>query len=196
LRIPSWSNQKLGSVGAAWYRREFTVPSDWGGRRVVLRADYLNSFAAVYVDGKRAGEIRFPGGEVEITSAWPAGRQALAQCLCRSDAVEGRDAFLIPTPRRRGRSKVRLHDADCVVMCSLSARRRGSRIREVRVDTSVQRKEITFNAALDGLSANGRFLCGHESSKDGRTIKDFKSQEFSENDFKQGRFRVHGKMDT
>ena len=64
----------------------------------------------------------------------------------------------------------------------------GSRIRDVRVDTSVQRKEITFNAALDGLSANGRFSLRARVSKDGRTIKDFKSQEFSENDFKQGRF--------
>ena len=48
---------------------EFSVPSDWFGRRVIISAEYLNSLAAVYVDGQKVGEIRFPGDELEITSA-------------------------------------------------------------------------------------------------------------------------------
>ncbi len=61
-RHPSWKEANLGSVTAAWYQREITVPDDWTGRRIALAAEYVNSFAVVFVDGKKVGEIRFPGG--------------------------------------------------------------------------------------------------------------------------------------
>lgn len=51
---PTWKNQRPGGVSAAWYQREFTIPETWAGRRVALRTEYLNSFAAVYV-GDPAG---------------------------------------------------------------------------------------------------------------------------------------------
>src|SRR5437867_3532594 len=42
---PSWKDQKLGAVGAAWFQRELTIPPQWGGRRIALSPEYLNSFA-------------------------------------------------------------------------------------------------------------------------------------------------------
>lgn len=44
---PAWSNAPYGVLIAAWYQREFTVPSDWTGRRITLHLDHLNSYAAV-----------------------------------------------------------------------------------------------------------------------------------------------------
>ena len=32
----------------------------WAGRRIAVRFEYLNSFAAVFIDGHRIGEVRFP----------------------------------------------------------------------------------------------------------------------------------------
>ncbi len=69
----SWSKRGLGGITAAWYRREFQVPDYWANRRIALRLEYLNSYAAVYVDGQRAGEIHFPGGELDLTAACPPG---------------------------------------------------------------------------------------------------------------------------
>ena len=66
---------------AAWYQREITVPDDWTGRRIALSAEYVNSFAVVYVDGKKAGEMRFPAGEVDLTAMCQPGKDALAQSL-------------------------------------------------------------------------------------------------------------------
>jgi beta-galactosidase/beta-glucuronidase len=57
---PDWKDQKFGSINAAWYQREFTVPGEWAGRQLALSVEYLNSYAVVFVDGKKAGEIRFP----------------------------------------------------------------------------------------------------------------------------------------
>src|SRR5262249_9594090 len=59
---PGWKAVDLRRLTAAWHQRELTVPADWAGRRIAVYAEYVNSFAVVYVDGKRAGEIRFPAG--------------------------------------------------------------------------------------------------------------------------------------
>src|SRR6266850_6627388 len=63
---PSWKEVKPGGISAAWYEREFSVPDSWAGRRIALHAEYLNSFAAVFVDGVKAGEIHFPGGDLDL----------------------------------------------------------------------------------------------------------------------------------
>ena len=76
---PAWKNQGLAAVTAAWYEREITVPQEWAGRRVSLSTEYLNSYAAVYVDGKRVGEMQFPRGEVDVTAACrPGGKHVLS----------------------------------------------------------------------------------------------------------------------
>ena len=91
---PSWKDEDLGGITAAWYQREITVPRQWAGRRIVLHAEYVNSFAAVYVDGKKAGEIRFPAGEVDLTAACRPGDNARAQHARGGHAAEGRHALL------------------------------------------------------------------------------------------------------
>src|SRR5271166_996493 len=65
---PSWKNADLGEVQSAWYQRTITIPQNWAGRRISLQAEYLNSYAAVYVDGQKAGEIRFPAGQVDLSA--------------------------------------------------------------------------------------------------------------------------------
>src|SRR5262249_44223717 len=70
---PDWKDENPGDVTAAWYQREIAVPDDWEGRRLAVSAEYLNSLAAVYVDGRKAGEIRFPGGEADLTAALRPG---------------------------------------------------------------------------------------------------------------------------
>src|SRR4051794_12778918 len=64
---PAWKSQALRGINAAWYEREFTVPTNWAGRSITVSMEYLNSYAVLFVDGKKAGEIRFPAGELDIT---------------------------------------------------------------------------------------------------------------------------------
>jgi hypothetical protein len=45
----------------------------------MLQVNYLNSFAVVYVDGKKAGTLRYPAGKVEVTAACrPARKHTLS----------------------------------------------------------------------------------------------------------------------
>ncbi len=57
---PSWKDENLRDVTTAWYQREITIPGEWAGRHIAVSMEYLNSYAVVFVDGKQAGEIRFP----------------------------------------------------------------------------------------------------------------------------------------
>jgi hypothetical protein len=67
-RHPDWKDVRLGDLTAAWYEREVAFPAAWSGRRIALNVEYLNSYAAVFVDGRKAGEVRFPGGEIDLTA--------------------------------------------------------------------------------------------------------------------------------
>lgn len=39
----------------SWYRRRFTVPNDWSGRRILLHCDAINWRSQIYVNGQSAG---------------------------------------------------------------------------------------------------------------------------------------------
>ena len=65
---PDWKQAELGRVTAAWYQRRITIPSGWARRRIAVCAEYLNSYAAVYVDGKRAGDLK--DGRIAFTEKW------------------------------------------------------------------------------------------------------------------------------
>jgi hypothetical protein len=182
---PSWQDRKLGSITAAWYQREIAVPGDWAGRRIAVRTEYLNSYAAVFVDGKKTGEIRFPGGELDITSSCPAGAHVLSVLvvamplkgvvLSYTDSASARevkgsvprrglcgDVFLVSTPP-------------------------GPRIADVKANTSVRRREITFNVALDGLTPKTQYAFRARIMNSGRNLKEFTSRAFQASDLKDGR---------
>lgn len=72
-RDPSWAKTDVRRVTTAWYRREITVPASWSGRRIAVSASYVNSLATVFVDGKQAGAITYPAGDVDITKVATAG---------------------------------------------------------------------------------------------------------------------------
>ena len=69
--LSDWfAENRVGLVAEArWYRRKLTVPPEASGRRVVLTFTLVNSRAVVYVDGREAGRVSFPGGAADITAA-------------------------------------------------------------------------------------------------------------------------------
>ena len=86
---PRWKGKNLAGITAAWYEREISVPQEWAGRRVALSVEYLNSYAAVYVDGKKAGEIRFPTGELDLTALCRPGTKHTISMLVMALPLKG-----------------------------------------------------------------------------------------------------------
>ncbi len=82
ILVPFPMESALSGIGAhyehSWYRRTFTIPSSWSGRRVLLNFGAVDWQATVWVNGRRIGTHR--GGydpfSMDITAALrPAGVQ-------------------------------------------------------------------------------------------------------------------------
>jgi len=189
---PSWASRNLGSITAAWYRREFRVPDNWANRRITLCAEYLNSYAAVYVDGERAGEIHFPGGDLDITSACrPRVTHSLALLVVAMPLKGVMLSYTDSASARQVNGSVERRG-----LCGdvyLSSTPRGPRLADIRTDTSVRKRECTFDAAIEGLAPGEQYLLRASVSQDGRSLKTLTSRAFQGRDLKEGRIAFTGK---
>lgn len=94
--VPFCPESKLSGVentdylNAVWYRREFTVPAAWAGRRVLLHFQACDYDTFVWVNGREVGRHR--GGMTpfacDITDVAPAGRKAIVVVRARDNARE------------------------------------------------------------------------------------------------------------
>lgn len=107
--VPSDSNE----VGS--YRRKFTIPKEWKGRRVVISFEGVSSFFYVWVNGERLGynQDSKTAAEWDITNKikdgenvvavevyrWSSGSYLECQDMWRISGIE-RDVYLYSTPKQ------------------------------------------------------------------------------------------------
>lgn len=184
---PHWKAQRLASLSAAWYERTLSVPKEWQGRRLSLRLEYLNSYAAVCVDGTNRGEIRFPGGTLDLTDHLrPGGTHTLSIFVAAMPLKGVMLSYADSNAAREVQGKVERRGlCGDVFLISEPA---GPRITKVKLDTSVRRSEITLDAALQGLAAQGRYALRARISQGGRTIREWTSRAFAGSDVVDDRF--------
>ncbi|MEA3400115.1 MAG: hypothetical protein U9R79_02610, partial [Armatimonadota bacterium] len=188
---PRWQDENLSAVDMAWYQREISVPTEWAGRRICISLAYLNSYAAVYIDGTNVGEVYFPGGEVEITDACrPGTTQVLSlytvalplneEIISYADATGG--------TRSRGRVIRRGLCGDAFLVSTPAA----AHIDDVRVATSVRQWQITVDVALEGLQPGAGYRLRAVITDNGRTVQELASDQFGPADLDDGRFAFAG----
>ena len=174
-----WKSHRPADVESAWYQRDITIPGNWSGRRIHLRVEQLNSFAAIFIDGRKAGDLRFPGGELDISALCPPGHHQLSLqvtamplkgvMLSFSDTASAREV--------KGSVKRRGLCGD-VFLLGLPD---GPRIRDAMVATSIRKRQITFETALDELLPEQTYALRAEILEQGRLLKTFKSPDFQGN---------------
>jgi len=210
---PNWEKENLSSISAAWCQREIMIPDTWAGRRIMVCAEYLNSYAVVYLDGVRVGEMRFPSGEVEITPPPnpPVDRGEWGGCPGSNHQLS---LYTVAMPLKG--VMLSYNDTDAARQVEGSVARRGlcgdvflvsvpagARIAEVKVDTSVRKWEITFDVALRGLEAGKEYSLRAQVTDNVHKVfasltddfvlqKEFKSGLIKTADLKQGRFAFTG----
>jgi len=182
---PSWEDVNLGDLTAAWYQREITVPEAWEGRRITLHTEYLNSFAVVYVDGRKAGEVRFPGGEVDLTPVCRPGGKYVLSLLVLALPLKG--VLLSYSDTHAARevqgSVARRGLCGDVFLASTPP---GPRVADVKVATSTRRGEIAVDVALLGLG-EGSYVLQAQIMDAGRIVREFTSPDFKAADLQDGR---------
>ncbi len=183
---PAWGEVNMGQLQAAWYERTFTVPAEWTSRRVTLAADYLNSWAEVYIDGKSVGTMRYPAGEVDLTAACKPGQtQTLAMHVIALPLKAVMLSFGDTNAPKEVRGSVaRRGLCGDVYLVGAPA---GARIADVKVDTSVRKWQITFNAALDALAPGAAYRLKAAVTDHGKPVVEFTSNPFTAADLKDGR---------
>jgi len=84
VRIPGRQQPDKQTVykSGAWLERDAAIPSDWQGRRIVLRIGRCLYGTAVYVNGQKAGEIPGYGGEVDVSRLATPGRTVTLRLYC------------------------------------------------------------------------------------------------------------------
>lgn len=67
-------------IGYGWYRKHFTVPDDWSGKRISLDFDAAFQDAEIFVNGRRIGEHKggYTGFTFDLTDAVKAGDNVVA----------------------------------------------------------------------------------------------------------------------
>ena len=186
---PSWKDEDLGGIAAVWYQREITVPRQWTGRRIVLEAEYVNSFAAVYVDGKQVGEIRFPRGEADLTAACRPGQSHVLSMLVVAMPLKGVMLSYNDTASAR-QVKGRVARRGLCGDVYLASAPRSARISDVKVVTSVRKWRIRFDAAIEGLADQSRYVLKADVAEGDRTVRQFTSEPFGKADLKDGRITL------
>ena len=184
---PSWQDKRLGSLTAAWYQREITVPEAWKERRVVLEAAYVNSFAEVYIDGTKVGEIRFPAGEVDLTGVCLPGRKYVLSL--RVEAMPLKAVMLSYSDTASAKQvKGRVARRGLCGDVYLAGIPSGPKIRDVKVETSFRQRSITFDVAAD-LVTGSRYVLQARVSNGGQAVREFASQPFGKEELVEGRHR-------
>ena len=104
--------QLMNSIGA--YRREFTVPANWQGKRIFLHFDGIYSAAYVYINGQKVGYTQGANDDAEFDVTrfvragsnnisvqvirWTDGSYLEDQDMWRMSGIY-RDVYLFATPK-------------------------------------------------------------------------------------------------
>src|SRR5262249_50883922 len=149
--------------------------------------EYLNSFATVYVDGARVGEIRFPGGDVDITAVSRAGKKQKLQLLVLAMPLKGVMLSYTDSASARQVKGTVARRGLCgdVYLTSLPS---GPIISDVRIETSVRQGELTVASSVEGLEAGASYALRARLLKDNRPLRDFTSQPFRTSDLREGHY--------
>lgn len=183
---PSWPTQKLAGVSAAWYQRQITIPAGWSGRRITLALEYLNSYAAVYLDGQLAGEARFPAGEVALDAHCRPGEQHVLSLLVVAMPLQGvRLSFNDSNAAREVQGSVARRGlcGDVYLVATPAA----ARLTDLAVTTSVRNGQVTVAAAVADLAPADSYTLRAHVGDQGQAVREFASSPFRAADVRDGR---------
>lgn len=155
---PRWDHYDDGSkVASAWYERKVAIPAEWRGRVISLRFDRVCTDGIVYVNGKKCGQVPWPWGSVDITSAVTPGKTAdirvLMAAIADSQMVGHfwQNAFMAVTY-----SAAKLKTRGLTRSVYLESRSSEACVEDVFIRTSTRKSDVSLDVDLSGLKQAGR----------------------------------------
>jgi len=165
---------------AGWYRRSIEIPASWSGRRLLLRIEQPHNAATVFVNGKLAGEVIWPGGDIDLTGKVKPNTKA--ELVIRVDALAETELTRAVTAAmgkgaelpEQFRSEARGLGGEVALVCQPT----GATIDGVTITPRVADKTLVLEFAAAGLTPGATYSIEGAASKGGKDVKPFKSLAF------------------
>ena len=187
IQVSGYVEERLefGKFDQAWYRRTIAVPAAWRGRRVALEFTMLQTHARVFVDGKAAGELYFPGGAVDITERVRPGSTHELAILVTARPFE-KESTVFMAPDRALKNRATISNRGITGDLYLESRPAGATVSDVHVVTTTSDMTIAMDTGVSGLE-RGRYTLAARVYEGDRVVHEFASDEFGPGDLKLGR---------
>lgn len=151
-----WNGLDMMALNRAWYQRTIHIPSDWNGRSIILDVGRLSTDAKVMLDGVEVGQVRWPGGEVDLTSGVRWGQDQILTLLIVATPEEGMVMRLMENASAQiTQQKATLNSKGITGDIFLKCRPKGSYISDVFVKTSTRKKELALEVELSEVTQPG-----------------------------------------
>ncbi len=137
-----------------WYERTVRVPADWAGRAVVLDVQRVSTDATVYINGKEAGVVNWPGGKVEVTEHIEPGKaNQLRLLVVAVDDLEEVTQYMgyLDEPKH----KAKLDHRGIIADVALLSRPPKAHVKDVCLRPSVREQAVEVGVELAGVEEAG-----------------------------------------
>jgi beta-galactosidase len=171
------ADKRFRDVTAGWYRRSCEIPKSWAGRQILLRIEEPETLAKVFVNGAQAGEVTWPGGEVDLTGKVNPGEKAELVLWVDSKApteltraipaAMGKDTAI---PDQFQSQVGGLGGEVCLV-----SQPPGAKIARVEIAPHVSKMQLDLQFRADNLTAGQSYVIEGTVSKGGKVVKSFRS---------------------
>jgi len=178
--------QDLRRMDRAWQARRFVCPPEAEGRRVMLDLTLIQTHARIFIDGREAGEVWFPGGRCDLTDhVRPGAEHTLAILVTARPLWTDRNAFMDPGQARK--QKVHVRNRGLTGDMYLVTEPRGDVLGDVHVITSTRKGTVAIDTRVR-CGTGERRLAARILDRRGAVAKTFASKPFTAADLEEGRF--------
>ena len=167
----TWAAWKPQEAAAVWYERSISIPSAWAGRAILLDLDRVSTDALVSVDGKPAGEVRWPAGQVDITDLVTPGHEVVLRLRVlavddRTEVTQFMGYINEPT------SKANLDNRGIIGKgVRLLTRPRAAHLDSVFVRTSTRTQTVALDIEVTGVTTAGEAQVAAEMLDEKGTVE-------------------------
>ena len=174
---PDTGHVYLTDTVRAIYQREITIPNEWKGRQLTLSFERISTDAEIFIDNKKAGEIHWPGGDVDLTGVIAPGATATLRVQVTAVASE-KDLLQAMREDYADKGDGGLRQRGIIGDVLLSARPAAGHLDHLAIETSVTRKEITVTTGLLNFKSpsQGKFTATITEWPSGKVAKVFTAE--------------------
>lgn len=171
---PNWSGFTPKSLAGAWYERTISIPAAWQNRAVILDFERVSTDATIYVNNRRAGQVNWSAGQVDITDFVVPGQSAQIRVFVVATTDQKETLVLMGgAPGQTYTVKSELPSGGLIGDVSLQSRPRGAWVSDVFIQPSFRQKKLTLDVELYGAQPQSVQLVASLENEKGLEEKRF-----------------------